>query len=118
MQGVFTRGSLLLAIFFLSIVSFAQDSSVYKWNYKSIKTGEGKYELIFSIDSATGWQLYAPNQDLGGVNTVEIKFPDSSIAVIDSFSEDGRSKIFISPIFQDTVKVYEGKTEWRIPISI
>jgi thiol:disulfide interchange protein DsbD len=118
MQGVFTRGSLLLAIFFLSIVSFAQDSSVYKWNYKSIKTGEGKYELIFSIDSATGWQLYAPNQDLGGVKTVELKFPDSSIAINDSFTENGKSKIFISPILQDTVKVYEGKTEWKIPITI
>ena len=118
MWGIFTRGSILLVTIFLFLFSYAQDSSVYKWNYKSIKTGEGKYELIFSIDSATGWQLYAPNQDLGGVKTVELKFPDSSIAINDSFTENGKSRTFISPIFQDTVKVYEGITEWKIPITI
>ena len=29
-----------------------------------------------------------------------------------------KSKTFLSPIFEDTVKVYEGQTEWKIPISI
>jgi thiol:disulfide interchange protein DsbD len=117
MRGILTRifGCLLL---FISIASYSQDSSVYKWNYKSNKTSEGKYELIFSTDSVNGWQLYAPNQDLSGVKTVELKFRDSSIAIDNAFSEVGSSKSFVSSIFADTVKVYEGRTEWRIPISI
>lgn len=118
MQGIFTRGSIFSVIVFFSIATFAQDSSVYKWTYKSRKTGEGKYELIFSTGTANGWQLYAPNQELGGVKTVELKFPDSNIAVVNAFSDVGNSKIFVSPIFEDTVKVYEGQTEWKVPISI
>jgi thiol:disulfide interchange protein len=118
MRVVLTRvfGCFLL---FISIASFAQDSSVYKWNYKSKKTGEGKYDLIFSTHGAVGWQLYAPNQEFDGVKTVELKFADSSIIVEKVFSETGDPKNFSSPFFTNTiVKVYEGPTEWKIPISI
>jgi cytochrome c biogenesis protein CcdA/thioredoxin-related protein len=117
MRKIITRIFSCLFLF-ISIASYSQDSSVYKWNYKSKKTSEGKYELIFSTDSVNGWQLYAPNQDLSGVKTVELKFPDSNIAIDNAFSDVGSSRIFVSPIFADTVKVYEGRTEWKIPISI
>jgi thiol:disulfide interchange protein DsbD len=118
MREILTRifGCFLL---FISIASFSQDSSVYKWNYKSKRTGEGKYELIFSTNGAAGWQLYAPNQEFDGVKTVELKVGDSSITIENNFSETGESKNFSSPIFVNTtVKVYEGQTEWKIPISI
>ena len=106
-------------LLFVSVASFSQDSAVYKWNYKSQKTGEGKYELIFSTNGITGWQLYAPDQELGGVKTVELKFSDSSIIIEKGFSTTGESKSFASTFFENTtVKVYEGLTEWRIPISI
>jgi len=118
MREMFTRIIVFFIIVFLSIGTLAQDSTLYKWNYKSKKIGEGKYELIFSIDSATEWQLYAPNQEIGGVKAVELKFPDSSITTDTTFSDAGRSKTFVSPIFEDTVKVYEGRTEWKIPIEI
>jgi len=118
MRDVLTRvfGCFLL---FISIASFSQDSTVYKWNYKSKKTSDGKYELIFSTNGTAGWQLYAPNQEFDGVKTVELKFADSSIVIENSFSETGESKSFSSPFFLNTtVKVYEGPTEWKIPISI
>ena len=106
-------------LIFVSVASFSQDSSIYKWNYKSQKTGEGKYELIFSTNGINGWQLYAPGQELGGVKTVELKFSDSSISVEKEFLPTGESRSFSSPFFENTtVKVYEGLTEWKIPISI
>lgn len=117
MRNILTR-IFSCSLLFISLASYSQDSSVYKWNYKSKKINEGKYELVFSTVSTNGWQLYAPNQDLGGVKTVELKFPDSSISNDKNFDEEGVSKTFVSPIFSDTVKVYEGKTEWKIPISI
>ncbi len=118
MRGMFAKGSILSFLIFLSISSFAQDSSTYKWNYKSRKIGEGKYELIFSTDSASGFQLYAPNQEVGGVRAVDLTFPDSGITIENPFTEAGPSKTFVSPIFKDTVKVYERQTEWKVPISI
>jgi len=118
MRVIVTRFFCCLLIF-ISIASFSQDSAVYKWNYKSQKTGEGKYELIFSTNGINGWQLYAPGQDLGGVKTVELKFADSSISVEKEFSTTGESRSFVSSFFENTtVKVYEGLTEWKIPISI
>jgi len=118
MREILTRIFSCLFIF-ISIASFSQDSSVYKWNYKSKKTGEGKYELIFSTNGGAGWQLYAPNQEFSGVKTVELRFSDSSIILENNFVDIGESKTFISPIFENTtVKVYEGQTEWKIPISI
>ena len=118
MRVIVTRFFCCLLIF-ISIASFSQDSAVYKWNYKSQRTSEGKYELIFSTNGKTGWQLYAPDQELGGVKTVELKFSDSSIIIEKGFSTTGESKSFASTFFENTtVKVYEGLTEWRIPISI
>ncbi len=106
-------------LLFVSVASFSQDSSIYKWNYKSQKTGDGKYELIFSTNGINGWQLYAPGQELGGVKTVELKFSDSSISVEKEFLPTGESRSFSSSFFENTkVKVYEGLTEWKIPISI
>src|SRR5215212_8679782 len=96
------------SIIFISIASFSQDSSVYKWDYKSKKTGDGKYKLRFSTNGVAGWQLYAPNQEFNGVKTVDLEFFDSSIVVEKPFSEIGESRSFSSPFFENTiVKVYE-----------
>jgi thiol:disulfide interchange protein DsbD len=119
MRGIYIR---ILVAFFLVLISygaFSQDSSVYKWDYSSRKIAEGRYELIFSTTGANGWQLYAPNQDLSGVQTVELTFADSSISIEKGFADTGMSKTFSSPIFENTiVKVYEGQTEWKVPITI
>lgn len=118
MRGMFTKGPILFLTIFLSICSFSQDTSLYKWEYNTRKTGEGNYELIFSTKGVSSWQLYAPNQEFSGVKTVELTFPDSSIIIQRDFIDTGVSKNFISHIFETTVKVYEGQTEWKIPIRI
>jgi len=131
MQGIFTR---ILACFFTIFLfigcadkqpkvstpiadGVSQDSTVYTWSYKSKKTGDGKYDLIFSTKGAKNWQLYSPNQEFDAKKSASLAFKDSSITV-ENVSEGGESKTFLSPIFEDTVKVYEGQTEWTIPISI
>ena len=97
------------SLLFLSITSYSQEASVYKWSYTSKKIGEGKYEIVFLTTGVQGWQLYAPNQELGGVKTVELSFVDSSISFEKDLIDKGSSKIFVSPLFENTtVKVYEG----------
>jgi thiol:disulfide interchange protein len=95
----------------------SQDSTVNKWNYKSKKTGEGKYDLIFSTNVAKNWQVYSPNQEFNSKKSASLTFKDSSI-IVENINESGESKTFLSHIFEDSVKVYEGKTEWKIPIRI
>jgi thiol:disulfide interchange protein DsbD len=96
---------------------FSEDSTVHKWNYRSKKTGEGKYDILFSTSGVKEWQIYSPNQEFDNIKTAKAEFKDSSI-VVDDIKESGESKTFVSPIFGDTVKVYEGPTEWKIPITI
>jgi thiol:disulfide interchange protein DsbD len=118
MRKILTKiiGCLLL---FISIASYSQEASVYKWSYTSKKIGDGKYEIVFLTTGVQGWQLYAPNQELGGVKTVELSFVDSSISFEKDLIDNGSSKTFVSPIFEKTtVKVYEGQTEWKTSITI
>lgn len=119
MIRLFSKSLLLLFVFTLSVTSFSQEvPTVYKWKTESKKTGEGKYEILFTTTGSVGLQLYAPGQVLGEVKTAEISFPDSSI-LIESVSDAGDSKSFASTIFENTtVKVYEGQTEWKAAISI
>ncbi len=120
MLKIFTKLGLFFFGFLLSEISFSQDAGpVYKWEYSSKKLAEGKYELTFSTEGVSGWQLYAPNQEPGGVKIVELTFPDSSISFDGRFTDSGESKSFASTIFENTtVKVYEGYTVWKAVINI
>jgi len=131
MQGIFTRSLVCLLTIFIVVgcnqtqsnnptpvaEGVSQDSTVYKWNYKSKKTGEGKYDLIFSTPGAKDWQLFSPNHEFDGKKSAKLEFKDSSI-VVENVNESGELKTLLSPIFEDTVKIYEGQTEWKIPISV
>lgn len=109
-----------ISFFLFAGYSISQDTAaVFNWKYSSRKIGEGKYELIFSTGGAKGWQLYAPNQEPGGVKSVELSFPDSGITATGRFIESGVSRTFSSSIFENTqMRVYEGNTEWKIIINI
>lgn len=131
MRGIFIRSLVCLLTIFIFVgcnqaqsknptpaaEGVSQDSTVYKWNYKSQKTGEGKYDLIFSTKGEKDWQLYSPNQEFDGKKSAKLEFKDSNI-IVENVNEVGEAKVFLSPIFEDTVKVYEGQAELKIPISI
>jgi thiol:disulfide interchange protein DsbD len=107
---------LALILLFCSSV-FAQDPAKYQWETSSKKIADKKYELIFSTTGLPGWQLYAPNQEPGGVKAVDLIIKDSSIIIEKNFAESGESKTFNSSIFDNaSVKVYEGRAEWKATI--
>ena len=104
-------------LFFLltsSIVLQAQDTtSVFDWKVTSKKIENKTYELVFSTDGASGWQLYAPSQVLSDVPTTEFIFADSSIQVSGLTRDSGTLKTIRSPIFNVPVKIYESNTNWK-----
>ena len=108
----------LAGLFFTFSVSAQDFTNVYSWASTAKKIGEKKYELTFSTHGANGWQLYAPDQTIGGVKTAELVFNDSSIHQESSFAEKGKIKKFVSPVFENSVvSVYEEATEWKGVIS-
>jgi thiol:disulfide interchange protein DsbD len=97
----------------------AQDSaSVFQWSVRSRKIADGKYELIFSTPGKTGWQLYAPNQDLDGIITSEIQFGDSSIRAKNTFQDSGNIKTIQSSLFERPLKMDLSATRWSTIVTI
>src|SRR5688572_10137638 len=108
---------LLFPFLFLSLFTYSQDS-LFQWKVNSQKVGNNKYELIFTTEGNHQWQLYAPNQRLFDVPTTELQFADSSIQLNGPVKEVGASKTEKSTLFETDVKFYQGRTEWRQPITI
>lgn len=120
-RSSFSRLRYLNTVFFflISFVSFSQDSAVLKgWTVDSRKTGEGKYELTFSLPDTKDWQVYAPNQSPGDVKTVELSFPDSAVRQDGDFIIVGQPSKIKSEIFGTDLSVFEGKASWKAAISV
>ncbi|MBS1621359.1 MAG: thioredoxin family protein [Bacteroidetes bacterium] len=107
-------------LFFCSVRGVSQDIvSPYQWQVTSQKTGEGTYELTFTSNDVSGWQLYAPDQVLADVKMAELTFSDSSFSQIEKFSATGNSKNIKSSVFDNQeIKVFEGKVQWKTAIRI
>ncbi|HEV8506667.1 MAG TPA: hypothetical protein VGQ53_14755, partial [Chitinophagaceae bacterium] len=118
MKQVFRIIGFLLFVFLTNDL-FSQDSlSIYKWTVSSKKTGEGRFELIFSTTGVPGWQLYSPSQTIPDLTTTEIKFGDSAIEQQKNVVEGGSSKEINSTVFEGKAKIYEGAAEWKKEITI
>ena len=108
-----------LFLIFCSMSLFSQEPVNYSWDISSKKISENKYELIFSTTGVTGWQLYSPAQTIPELTTTELKFGDSAISLVQGFAEIGPPKEVKSQAWDnETVKIYEGNTEWKAAISI
>jgi cytochrome c biogenesis protein CcdA/thioredoxin-related protein len=106
------------SLLIFSLSAFSQDSTALdNWTVTSKKTGERTYELRFTNPSTGEWQVYAPNQQLLGVPTTEISFPDSSISRQGDFVTDREPRKIRSAIFDGAeVSIYEGKIYWKATI--
>ena len=113
--------TVFLLCIFLSVITIAQDSTsrAHSWKVESKKTGEGKYELIFSTPVAADWKIYAPNQVLLDVNTTELNFADSAIGQEKDFVIETEPIEEASSIFENTkVKLHPGGAKWKATIQI
>ena len=114
----FFRLLLPVVFVFFTATVMAQEAAAYTWKVTSKKTAEREYEISFSTAGKGGGQLYAPGQDLGGVASVALVFPDSGISVTQPIkSVSGAATSFASPLFENKeVTVFEGPVEWKTTI--
>lgn len=110
---------LLVFFFAMNISLHAQDSAAFNWNVQSKKISDGVYELRFKTSIKNAWQLYAPNQTISDVHTVETSFADSSIKADTVYKETGTSKQINSKIFDNaSFKIYENEAEIIATVKI
>src|SRR5690349_15145545 len=112
--------SFTVFLFFTSICSFAQDTAqVFRWNVSSKKIADHTYQLMFSTQGNASWNLYAPDQDLSGVQSASLTLNDSAFHLVDKFKQTGTIKEEPSKIFTDiNEKIYSGATTWSQQIKI
>lgn len=108
------------ALLFAVQLSFAQDSAqVFKWSVSSKKIADHTYELNFSTAGNPSWNLYAPNQDLSGVQSASLTLNDSAFHLVEGFKQTGTIKEEPSKIFTGiNEKIYSGPTTWTQQIKI
>lgn len=111
------RSALFLFAFFGFQLLFAQEP-VFEWKVSSVKTAEGRFDLVFTTPGANGWQLYSPNQVIDEVSLSNISFPDSAVQFKGQVKDSGEVLVFKSPVFQEQVSVIEGAARWTFPIEI
>ncbi len=112
--------TVVLAFLFVNLSHSQEMTAPHSWSVESRKLEDGKYELTFSTKPAGDWKIYAPNQDLLGVKTVELNFEDSAIRHEGEFVIAGGEKIQEpSEIFENTnVVLQPGNISWKAVVSI
>jgi cytochrome c biogenesis protein CcdA len=111
-------------LFFLCVLFFSsaqsQDSSAITWKVNTAKSDSTGYILIFSAQIKTGWQLYAPDQDLSGTASMEVNFPDSSFSVTLPFKvEQGKPEKKKITLFNDSsFFLFHSGADLSIPLKI
>ncbi|MBS1949091.1 MAG: thioredoxin family protein [Bacteroidetes bacterium] len=106
-------------VFLFADLLRAQDSTAFDWNVQSKKLSDGVYELVFKTDIKNGWQLYAPNQSISDVHTIELAFADSSIVADSVYKASGAPKKIVSKIFDNaSFNVFEKEAAIAVTIRI
>ncbi|RYZ21952.1 MAG: DUF255 domain-containing protein [Chitinophagaceae bacterium] len=99
-----------------AFIALAQTAPI-KWAVSARRTAPNAYELQFKTAGATGWELYAPGQDLSGVLTTELQFSDSS-ATAGSWNPGAGVERVRSGIFEGlTVGLQRGAATWTVPVT-
>ena len=85
----------------IPIVSIAQDTTqAILWKATSTKLGDKKYQLTFSTENSSNWEIYAPNIDFDGIASATLLLTDSSIKVISPLNSEIKGVITKSVIFE------------------
>ncbi|HEU0063546.1 MAG TPA: cytochrome c biogenesis protein CcdA, partial [Flavisolibacter sp.] len=104
--------------FVFSTISGISQDTVYYWQVRTKRIAANEYQLVFSTNGNSSWQLYAPNQKLGDVLTTELQLNDSSVKTTGNFSDSSTSKVINNSVFNQRVKISENKTTWKTTIKI
>lgn len=101
---------LLAAAFFLGFSVFAQDSSYVQWTVSSKKTGDARYELQLKGKVQKGKILYLFTKEADGLDSIALKFTDSSIIKSGAVEVRTGGSIYTDPVF-DNKQVFVAKEE-------
>jgi thiol:disulfide interchange protein DsbD len=108
-----------LFLLLLAEKTIAQDASSWKWQVKSVRLGDNKFELQCAVKVPAQWDLYAPGQDISGITSSSLSFSDSSIQFISPLSSYSPTKSTSISIFDNKAFQLQADTIlWKAIISL
>lgn len=112
-------GFVFFFLFFSFAIARSQDSNAVSWEAHTTRISEGKYVIDFSVRVKPGWELYAPNQDLGGTPSMELSFADSSFSIKPPFKSEGKSEKHIVSLFDNaSFLLFPADAKLSVPLEI
>lgn len=107
--------------FFIALPLYlhAQDSTPsISWKATSTKVGDKQYQLTFSTENSSNWEIYAPNIDFDGVASATLVLTDSSIKVISPLGSETKGVITKSVIFEGRdFEIFKDKASFSTTIE-
>ncbi|MEJ8818405.1 protein-disulfide reductase DsbD family protein [Lacibacter sp. H407] len=95
------RTAFVTIVSFLSIISFAQDSTAVQWQVSSKKLATGEYQLQLTGKVPAGKYLYLFTKDAEGLDSISIQFTDSAIVKDGAVQVKLGGSSYADPIFDN-----------------
>ena len=95
------RTAFVTIISFLSILTFAQNSTAVQWQVSSTKLSADEYELQIIGKVQAGKYLYLFTKDAEGLDSITIQFTDSAIVKDGSVQVKLGGSSFADPVFEN-----------------
>ncbi|MBC7934279.1 MAG: thioredoxin family protein [Rhizobacter sp.] len=112
---------LLTAVVFFLFFSLrlpAQDSLHIKWIATSVKTADGKYDIIIKGQIKTGWFIYAKPDATVGLAGIVVNIKDEAIKA-DTLSVVTTLQDYVDSTFENThQKIVKENIEIELPVNV
>ena len=107
----------ILNVLIFFVISLALSGQIYdpvSWSFSYERSGEGKYDIIFSAEIEEGSHLYSMNLPEGGPIPTQFTFEDSESYTLQGNSRelDEGEEIF-DTAFEMQIKYFSGNAEFR-----
>lgn len=110
---------LLLALFSLSIFSFADILKPVKWEFKSEEIGNGEFYLVLSATIDKGWHLYSQNIAPDGPIPTSFKFKaGNDYELIGKVEELSKLHEKNEPVFDMILRWFEGEAIFKQKVKL
>lgn len=98
--------------------AFSQIENPVKWDYKTFKTGDKKFNVRISATIAPGWHLYAQEAGEGPEPTTVTFFPNPLIKLDGRVKEEGKLKKEYDKNFETELKYFENRVDFVQEIKL
>lgn len=111
--------SSMIIFLVLSSLSFGQILKPVKWDFRTEKTGEDEYNLVFEATIDDTWHLYATDLPAGGPIPTSFNFDESNdYQLVGKIVEDTKAEEIFDNSFNMKLRIFSEKAVFKQKIKL